>query len=116
MFVLITYDVNITSPYGAKRLRNVAKACMDYGKRVQNSVFECILTEAQYVLLKNKLNNIIDTEQDSIRFYMLGKNWKNKVETIGKDIGIDFTGDLIVSVSAMLVDTRQKKYRSSFYS
>lgn len=68
MFVLITYDVNITSPYGAKRLRNVAKACMDYGKRVQNSVFECILTEAQYVLLKNKLNNIIDTEQDSIRF------------------------------------------------
>ena len=96
MFVLITYDVNITSPSGAKRLRNVAKACMDYGKRVQNSVFECILTEAQYVLLKNKLNNIIDTEQDSIRFYMLGKNWKNKVETIGKDIGIDFTGDLII--------------------
>ena len=96
MFVLITYDVNITSPYGAKRLRNVAKACMDYGKRVQNSVFECILTEAQYVLLKDKLNNIIDTEQDSIRFYMLGKNWKNKVETIGKDIGIDFTGDLII--------------------
>ena len=96
MFVLITYDVNITSPYGAKRLRNVAKACMDYGKRVQNSVFECIMTEAQYVLLKNKLNNIIDTEQDSIRFYMLGKNWKNKVETIGKDIGIDFTGDLII--------------------
>lgn len=96
MFVLITYDVNITSPYGAKRLRNVAKACMDYGKRVQNSVFECILTEAQYILLKNKLNGIIDTEQDSIRFYMLGKNWKNKVETIGKDIGIDFTGDLII--------------------
>lgn len=96
MFVLITYDVNITSPYGAKRLRNVAKACMDFGKRVQNSVFECILTEAQYVLLKNKLNSIIDTEQDSIRFYMLGKNWKNKVETIGKDIGIDFTGDLII--------------------
>ena len=96
MFVLITYDVNITSPYGAKRLRNVAKACMDYGKRVQNSVFECILTEAQYVLLKNKLNNIIDTEQDSIRFYMLGKNWKTTVETIGKDIGIDFTGDLII--------------------
>ena len=96
MFVLITYDVNITLPYGAKRLRNVAKACMDYGKRVQNSVFECILTEAQYVLLKNKLNSIIDTEQDSIRFYLLGKNWKNKVETIGKDIGIDFTGDLII--------------------
>lgn len=96
MFVLITYDVNITSPHGAKRLRNVARACIDYGKRVQNSVFECILTETQYVILKNKLNGIIGTEQDSIRFYMLGKNWKNKVKTIGKDIGIDFTGDLII--------------------
>ena len=96
MFVLITYDVNITSPHGAKRLRKVARACIDYGKRVQNSVFECILTETQYVILKNKLNGIIDTEQDSIRFYMLGKNWKNKVKTIGKDIGIDFTGDLII--------------------
>lgn len=96
MFVLITYDVNITSPHSAKRLRNVARACIDYGKRVQNSVFECILTETQYVILKNKLNGIIDTEQDSIRFYMLGKNWKNKVKTIGKDIGIDFTGDLII--------------------
>lgn len=96
MFVLITYDVNITSPHGAKRLRNVARACIDYGKRVQNSVFECILTETQYVILKNKLNGIIDTEQDSIRFYMLGENWKNKVKTIGKDIGIDFTGDLII--------------------
>lgn len=96
MFVLITYDVNITSPPGAKRLRNVARACIDYGKRVQNSVFECILTETQYVISKNKLNGIIDTEQDSIRFYMLGKNWKNKVKTIGKDIGIDFTGDLII--------------------
>lgn len=96
MFVLITYDVNITSPHGAKRLRNVARACIDYGKRVQNSVFECILTETQYVILKNKLNGIIDTEQDSISFYMLGKNWKNKVKTIGKDIGIDFTGDLII--------------------
>ena len=56
MFVLITYDVNITSPNGAKRLRNVAKACIDFGKRVQNSVFECILTEAQLVMLRNKLN------------------------------------------------------------
>ena len=68
MFVLITYDVNITSPNGAKRLRNVAKACIDFGKRVQNSVFECILTEAQLVMLRNKLNTIIDSEQDSIRF------------------------------------------------
>ena len=96
MFILITYDVNITSPHGAKRLRNVARACLDYGKRVQNSVFECILTEAQYVMLKNKIGSIIDPEQDSVRFYILGKNWKRKVETIGKDTGVDFTGELII--------------------
>ena len=96
MFVLITYDVNITSPHGAKRLRNVARACIDYGKRVQNSVFECILTEAQLVMLKNKLNTIIDSEQDSIRFYILGKNWRNKVDTIGKNNGIDISGELII--------------------
>ena len=96
MFILITYDVNITSPEGAKRLRNVAKACLNHGKRVQNSVFECLLTEAQYVSLKNNLEQLIDSGQDSIRFYLLGKNWKHKVETIGKDIGIDFTGELII--------------------
>lgn len=96
MFVLITYDVNITSPHGEKRLRNVAKVCLNYGKRVQNSVFECILTEAQFVVLRDQLKGIIDSDQDSIRFYMLGKNWKRKVETLGKDTGIDFTGELII--------------------
>ena len=96
MFVLITCDVNITSPHGEKRLRNVARVCLNYGKRVQNSVFECILTEAQFVVLRDQLKGIIDSEQDSIRFYMLGKNWKRKVETLGKDTGIDFTGELII--------------------
>ncbi len=96
MFILITYDVNITSPHGAKRLRNVAKACLNYGKRVQNSVFECILTEAQYVVLKNEIESIIDFEHDSVRFYILGKNWKRKVETVGQNMGIDFTGELII--------------------
>lgn len=96
MFVLITYDVNITSPHGAKRLRNVARACLNYGKRVQNSVFECILTEVQLTVLKNNLNGIIDPNQDSIRFYILGNNWKRKVETLGKDMGIDFTDELII--------------------
>ena len=96
MFVLITYDVNITSPHGEKRLRNVARVCLNYGKRVQNSVFECILTEAQFVVLRGQLKGIIDSDQDSIRFYMLGKNWKRKVETLGKDTGIDFTGELII--------------------
>ena len=96
MFILITYDVSITSSNGAKRLRNVAKACQNYGKRVQNSVFECILTEAQYVILKNNIANIIDSGQDSVRFYVLGKNLQRKVETIGKDNSVDFTGELIV--------------------
>ena len=61
MFVLITYDVNITSAHGAKRLRNVARACLNYGKRVQNSVFECILTESQFFVLRDQLKGIIDT-------------------------------------------------------
>ena len=96
MFVLITYDVNITYESGAKRLRNVAKACVDYGKRVQNSVFECVLTDAQFLMLKSRLKSIIDSKQDSVRFYMLGKNWKKNIETIGKDNGVDVTGDLII--------------------
>ena len=96
MFVLITYDVNITYESGAKSLRNVSKACVDYGKRVQNSVFECVLTDAQFLMLKNRLKNIIDSKQDSVRFYMLGKNWKKNIETIGKDNGVDVTGDLII--------------------
>ena len=96
MFVLITYDVNITSPNGAKRLRKVSKACLDYGKRVQNSVFECVLTESQFIIQKNQLNGIIDEKQDSVRFYLLGNNWKRRIETIGKNFGIDFTGELII--------------------
>ena len=96
MFVLITYDVNMTSPTGAKRLRGVSKACQNHGTRVQNSVFECVLTEVQYVNLKNELEGLIDQKHDSIRFYVLGKNWKRKVETIGKDTGIDVTGELII--------------------
>lgn len=96
MFVLITYDVNITSPNGAKRLRRVSKVCLDYGKRVQNSVFECVLTETQFVLLKNQLKGLIEEKQDSVRFYLLGNNWKRRIETIGKNFDIDFTGELII--------------------
>lgn len=96
MFVLITYDVSITSPRGAKRLRDVAKSCQNYGKRVQNSVFECVVTEAQLVQLKAQLRGIMDEEQDSIRFYLLGNNWRRKVEILGKSDGIDVEGDLII--------------------
>lgn len=96
MFVLITYDVNVTSPRGEKRLRDVARECKNHGKRVQNSVFECILSEAQLVSLRNNLEKIIDAQQDSVRFYVLGSSWKRKVETLGKDFGLNFTDELII--------------------
>lgn len=96
MFVLIAYDVNITSPKGAKRLRNVAKTCLNYGKRVQNSVFECLVNEVQFIKLKNELTQIIDHKEDSIRFYLLGTHWKRKVENIGKEYILEFENDLII--------------------
>ena len=96
MFVLITYDVNITSPSGAKRLRQVARACKDYGLRVQNSVFECVVTEAQLVLLKNRIDAVIDPSNDSVRFYVLGKNWQRKVAILGVDNEHNVTSDLII--------------------
>ena len=85
MMVLVTYDVNTETARGRKRLRHVAKLCVDYGQRVQNSVFECSLTPAEFVEIKAQLLSIIDTESDSIRFYLLGKNWQNRLETIGRD-------------------------------
>ena len=78
MLVLITYDVDTISETGQRRLRKVAKLCQDYGQRVQNSVFECRLSEAQFVVLKNKLESIMNHDLDNIRFYFLGKNWKNR--------------------------------------
>lgn len=94
--VLITYDVDTISETGAKRLRKVAKVCQDYGQRVQNSVFECRLTEAQFVIVKNKIENIINLELDSVRFYFLGNNWPNRIEMIGKKDNIDLDGELII--------------------
>lgn len=96
MMVLITYDVDTISETGAKRLRKVAKVCQDYGQRVQNSVFECRLTEAQFVIVKNKIENIINKELDNIRFYFLGNNWPRRIETIGKKDGVDLDGELII--------------------
>ena len=94
--VLITYDVDTISETGAKRLRKVAKVCQDYGLRVQNSVFECRLTDAQFVLVKNKIENIINMDLDNVRFYFLGNNWPRRIEMIGKKDGIDLDGDLII--------------------
>lgn len=88
MLVLITYDVNTETAAGRSRLRKVAKQCVNYGTRVQNSVFECILDNAQSVLLKSILTDIIDEEVDSLRFYYLGNNYKTKVEHIGVDRGL----------------------------
>ena len=87
MLVLITYDVNTQTSAGRKRLRQVAKQCINYGQRVQNSVFECILDNAQCVILKSILSDIIDEEIDSLRFYYLGDKYKTKVESIGVEQG-----------------------------
>lgn len=94
--VLVTYDVSTTTEAGKKRLRRVAKQCVNYGQRVQNSVFECLLDPAQFVTLKNKLEEIIDEEQDSLRYYFLGSNWKKRVEHVGAKRTFDPEGTLIV--------------------
>ena len=83
MLVLITYDVNTETASGKKRLRKVAKECQNYGQRVQNSVFECIMDNAKTKVVKAKLLEIIDMDKDSLRFYYLGNAYKNKVEHIG---------------------------------
>lgn len=85
MMVLITYDVNTADPGGQTRLRKVAKICEDYGQRVQHSVFECVVTPALYIDLKEKLKKTIHHEKDSLRFYMLGKNWKKSLELEGRN-------------------------------
>mgnify|MGYP000973381557 FL=1 len=83
MYILVTYDINTTSLTGQTRLRKVAKICINYGQRVQNSVFECKINEAQYRELQHKLIKIIDKNVDSIRFYRLGENYEKKVKHIG---------------------------------
>lgn len=96
MFVIVSYDVAISTPGGAKRLRQVAKTCLNYGQRVQFSVFECVVEPAQWVVLKNQLESIIDMEHDSLRYYYLGSNWKRKVEHVGAKPTIDLDNPLIV--------------------
>ena len=83
MLVLITYDVNTGDAAGRKRLRQIAKQCVNYGQRVQNSVFECMLDSAQCKLLQAKLLSIMDEQRDSLRFYYLGKRYENKVQHFG---------------------------------
>lgn len=95
MLVLITYDVNTENTAGKKRLRQVAKQCVNYGQRVQNSVFECVMDAAKCRQVKAILEDIIDKEKDSLRFYYLGDNYKNKVEHIGAKQSYDVKGLLL---------------------
>ena len=95
MLVLITYDVCTDNAAGKKRLRKVAKQCVNYGQRVQNSVFECVMDAAQCRQVKAILENIIDKNKDSLRFYYLGNNYKSKVEHIGAKASYDVEGPLI---------------------
>ena len=83
MMVLITYDVNTEDKYGKKRLRKIAKQCVNYGQRVQNSVFECVLDATQCRQLQSTLCSIIDPEKDSLRFYYLGNKYQTKIEHFG---------------------------------
>ncbi len=96
MMILITYDVETTSPEGKRRLRKVAKQCVNYGQRVQNSVFECILDPAQFSVLKHRLEKIIDKEKDSIRFYLLGNKWEKHIEYIGVLTSYNMEDELII--------------------
>ena len=83
MLVLITYDVNTEDSAGRRRLRQIAKQCVNYGQRVQNSVFECLLDAAQCRMLQAKLCDIMDKEKDSLRFYYLGNKYESKIEHYG---------------------------------
>ena len=96
MLVVITYDVNTETAAGRKRLRQIARQCVNYGQRVQNSVFECILDQAQCVMLKSLLSDIIDEDVDSLRLYYLGNKYQTKVEHIGVDRGIAADQTLIL--------------------
>lgn len=96
MLVLITYDVNTENSAGKKRLRQIAKQCVNYGQRVQNSVFECMLDPAQLQLLKRKLCSLMSKEKDSLRFYYLGNKYENKIEHYGVKASYDPEGTLIV--------------------
>ena len=95
MLVVVSYDVNVQSDGGTKRLRKVAKLCENYGQRVQYSVFEIEVDPAQWAMLKAKLESIINTDTDSLRYYYLGKNWQHKVEHIGAKPVIDLNDMLL---------------------
>ena len=95
MYVLVTYDVATATPKGKRRLSKVAKACLDYGQRVQNSVFEMKVDPAQWTACRGRLLDLIDPAEDSLRFYLLGDHWQRRVEHHGSKPSYDVDGPLI---------------------
>ena len=95
MLMLITYDVSTLDRAGKRRLRRIAKACKDYGQRVQYSVFECEIDPAQWANLRQRLINEIDQSADSLRFYRIGSNWRPRIEHIGTKVSYDPRGPLV---------------------
>jgi CRISPR-associated protein Cas2 len=96
MMVLVSYDVSTLTAAGRRRLRRVARASLDFGQRVQLSVFECQLEPAQWAALKHRLIEEIDPKTDSIRFYYLGANWRRRVEHVGARPALDLEGPLVI--------------------
>jgi len=96
MMVLVSYDVSTIDSAGRRRLRQVAKICSDYGQRVQNSVFECPVDPTQWAQLRHRLLQVYNPEEDSLRFYQLGKHWKSRVEHFGIKTVLDLSGPLVV--------------------
>jgi CRISPR-associated protein Cas2 len=96
MMVLVSYDVCTRAKSGQARLRRVAKACLDYGQRVQNSVFECDVDPAQWAALKQRLTELIEPDEDSLRFYYLGSSWQHRVEHVGAKPTLDLRKDALV--------------------
>ncbi|MFQ3665840.1 MAG: CRISPR-associated endonuclease Cas2 [Sphingomonadaceae bacterium] len=95
MLMLVAYDVNTETPAGRRRLRRVARACLDFGQRVQNSVFECEVNPAQWIALRARLISEIDPAKDSLRFYRLGAEGKRRVEHVGAKPSLDLDGPLL---------------------
>jgi CRISPR-associated protein Cas2 len=96
MMVVVCYDVDTTKREGQRRLRRVAKTCLNFGQRVQDSVFECLVEPVQFTDLKSKLAKEYSAQEDSLRFYLLGRNWKNRVEHMGAKEPVDLEGPLVI--------------------
>lgn len=96
MYILITYDVCTITTAGAKRLRHVARICKNHGQRVQNSVFECLVDASQFVSLKQELLRIIDPDEDCLRIYQLGKNFRAHIECLGRKTSYEVEGTLMI--------------------